>query len=105
MRVIKYDDIVKSIRDMIIYSTTHLSPDMKKALEEAYENEKSEVSRAVLAQLLENAVIAEKEWKPLCQDTGLAIYFVKVGEMLRWKVEALKMQYMRELKKVIKKGI
>ena len=79
MRVIKYEDIVKSIKDMIIYSTTHLAPDMKKALEEAYENEKSEVSRAVLAQLLENAVIAEKEWKPLCQDTGLAIYFVKVG--------------------------
>ena len=79
MRVVKYEDIVKSIKDMIIYSTTHLAPDMKKALEEAYENEKSEVSRAVLAQLLENAVIAEKEWKPLCQDTGLAIYFVKVG--------------------------
>ncbi len=79
MRVVKYEDIVKSIKDMIIYSTTHLAPDMHKALEEAYENEKSEVSRAVLAQLLENAVIAEKEWKPLCQDTGLAIYFVKVG--------------------------
>ncbi len=79
MRVVKYEDIVKSIKDMIIYSTTHLAPDMQKALEEAYENEKSEVSRAVLAQLLENAVIAEKEWKPLCQDTGLAIYFVKVG--------------------------
>jgi len=79
MRVVKYEDIVKSIKDMIIYSTTHLAPDMKKALEEAYENEKSEVSRAVLAQLLENSVIAEKEWKPLCQDTGLAIYFVKVG--------------------------
>jgi len=79
MRVVKYEDIVKSIRDMIIYSTTHLAPDMKKALEEAYENEKSEVSRAVLAQLLENAKIAEEEWKPLCQDTGLAIYFVKVG--------------------------
>ena len=79
MRVVKYEDIVKSIKDMIIYSTTHLAPDMQKALEEAYENEKSEVSRAVLAQLLENAVIAKKEWKPLCQDTGLAIYFVKVG--------------------------
>ena len=79
MRVVKYEDIVKSIRDMIIYSTTHLAPDMQKALEEAYENEKSEVSRAVLAQLLENAKIAKEEWKPLCQDTGLAIYFVKVG--------------------------
>jgi fumarate hydratase subunit alpha len=80
MRVVKYDDIVKAIRDTIIYSTTHLAPDMLEALKKAYEEEKSEVSRAVLAQILENAEIAEREWKPLCQDTGLAIYFVKVGE-------------------------
>ena len=90
MRTVKYEDIVKSIRDMIIYSTTHLAPDMKKALEEAYENEKSEVSRAVLAQLLENAVIAENEWKPLCQDTGLAIYFVKVGTDVKIEGGSLK---------------
>jgi fumarate hydratase subunit alpha len=80
MREVKYEDIVKSIRDMIVYSTTHLAPDMLDALKKAYQEEKSEVSKAVLKQLLENAEIAEKEWKPLCQDTGLAIYFVKVGE-------------------------
>ncbi len=90
MRVVKYEDIVKSIKDMIIYSTTHLAPDMQKALEEAYENEKSEVSRAVLAQLLENAVIAKNEWKPLCQDTGLAIYFVKVGTDVKVEGGSLK---------------
>ncbi len=90
MRTVKYEDIVKSIRDMIVFSTTHLAPDMKKALEEAYENEKSEVSRAVLAQLLENAVIAENEWKPLCQDTGLAIYFVKVGTDVKVEGGSLK---------------
>ncbi len=90
MRTVKYEDIVKSIRDMIIFSTTHLAPDMKKALEEAYENEKSEVSQAVLAQLLENAKIAEEEWKPLCQDTGLAIYFVKVGTDVKVEGGSLK---------------
>ncbi len=90
MRTVKYETIVKSIRDMIIYSTTHLAPDMKKALEEAYEEEKSEVSRAVLGQLLENAVIAENEWKPLCQDTGLAIYFVKVGTDVKVEGGSLK---------------
>ncbi len=83
MRKVKYDDIVNSIKEMIIYSTTHLSEDMLQALKNAYEEEKSEVSRAVLAQLLENAEIAQKESKPLCQDTGLAIYFVKVGEDVR----------------------
>ncbi|MRJ06895.1 MAG: fumarate hydratase [Epsilonproteobacteria bacterium] len=90
MRVVKYEDIVKAVRDMIIYSTTHLAPDMKKALEEAYQNEKSEVSRAVLKQLLENAKLAEENWKPLCQDTGLAIYFVKVGDQVKVEGGTLK---------------
>jgi fumarate hydratase subunit alpha len=90
MRVVKYDDIVKSIRDTIIYSTTHLAPDMLEALKKAYEEEKSEVSKAVLKQLLDNAKIAESEWKPLCQDTGLAIYFVKVGEDVRVEGGSLK---------------
>ncbi len=79
MRTVQYDDIVKAIRDTIIYSTTHLSEDMHKALQEALEKEESLVSKAVLEQLLENAEIAASEEKPLCQDTGLAIFFVKVG--------------------------
>ncbi|NPA11390.1 MAG: fumarate hydratase [Epsilonproteobacteria bacterium] len=90
MRVVKYEDIVKSIRDMIIYTATHLSPDMLEALKKAYEEEKSEVSKAVLKQLLENAQIAEKYEKPLCQDTGLAIYFVKVGEDVKVEGGTLK---------------
>ena len=90
MRVVKYDDIVNSIKNMIIYSTTHLAPDMKKALEKAYKEEKSEVSKAVLKQILDNAKIAEEEWKPLCQDTGLAIYFVKVGEDVKVEGGTLK---------------
>lgn len=90
MRTIKYETIVNSIRDMIKYSTTHLSEDMLKALKEAYEKEESEVSRAVLAQLLENAEIAQRDLKPLCQDTGLAIFFVKVGEGVKVEGRTLK---------------
>jgi len=104
MRVIKYDTIVKAIKDMIVYSATHLSPDMKKALEEAYKNEKSEVSRAVLSQLLENAKIAESEWKPLCQDTGLAIYFVKVGEDVKVEGGSLKQAIYEGTEKGYKEG-
>ncbi|MRJ03090.1 MAG: fumarate hydratase [Epsilonproteobacteria bacterium] len=90
MRVIQYDEIVRAIRDMIIYSTTHLGEDMVRALEKAYQEEESEVSRAVLSQLLENARLAASETKPLCQDTGLAVYFVKVGEELRIEGGSLK---------------
>ncbi len=90
MRTIAYEDIVKAIRDTIIYSTTHLSEDMLKALQEALQKEESPVSRAVLEQLLENAELAAKETKPLCQDTGLAIFFVKVGEDVKVEGGSLK---------------
>jgi fumarate hydratase subunit alpha len=104
MRVVKYEDIVKAVRDMIIYSTTHLAPDMKKALEEAYQKEKSEVSRAVLKQLLENAKLAEEKWKPLCQDTGLAIFFVKVGDQVRVEGGTLKQALYEGTEKGYKEG-
>jgi len=79
MREIKYEDIVKNVRDIIVYSASNLPEDALNALKEAYENEKSPVSREVLKQLLENADIASSEARPLCQDTGLAVFFVKVG--------------------------
>ncbi len=79
MREIAYEDIVKHVRDIIMYSATHLPEDALNALKEAYENEKSPVSKEVLKQLLENAEIASSESRPLCQDTGLAVFFVKLG--------------------------
>ena len=79
MREIQYNDIVKTVRDIIVYSASNLPEDALKAMQEAYENEKSPVSKEVLKQLLENAKIAREEARPLCQDTGLAVFFVKVG--------------------------
>lgn len=104
MRKIAYETIVNSIRDMIIYSTTNLSNDMLEALKKAYEEEKSEVSRAVLAQLLENAEIASRDSKPLCQDTGLAIFFVKVGENVKIDGGSLKQAIYEGTQKGYKDG-
>lgn len=80
MKEIEYKDIVKGIRDAIIYSGTNLPKDVYKALQDAYTKEKSDVCKQVLKQLLDNADIATNEVRPLCQDTGLAVFFVKVGE-------------------------
>jgi fumarate hydratase subunit alpha len=82
MRELKYDDVVDAISKMIIHTAYNLPEDALAKMKEAYENEKSEVSREVLKQLLENAEIASSEDRPLCQDTGLAVFFVKVGEDL-----------------------
>jgi fumarate hydratase subunit alpha len=83
MRTLKFDTVVNAIRDTIIYSGLNLPEDAYKALQDAYENEKSDVAKEVLKQLLENADIAKNEKRPLCQDTGLAVFFVKVGEDLK----------------------
>ncbi|BBG65548.1 fumarate hydratase class I, aerobic [Hydrogenimonas sp.] len=80
MREIKYEDIVKAVKNMVIHTATNLPEDALKKLREAHEKEKSPVAKKVLEQLLENADIAREEKRPLCQDTGLAVYFVKVGQ-------------------------
>jgi fumarate hydratase subunit alpha len=83
MRVVAYDVVVKAIKDMILHCGTDLPQDTYNALEEAMEAERSPVSKEVIRQILENATIAKEEKRPLCQDTGLAVFFVNVGEEVR----------------------
>jgi fumarate hydratase subunit alpha len=83
MREIEFDVVVKAVKDMIMHCGTDLPQDTYDALEKAMEEEKSPVSKEVIRQLLENANIAKDEKRPLCQDTGLAVFFVNVGEEVR----------------------
>jgi fumarate hydratase subunit alpha len=83
MREIAYDTVVKAVRDIIVHCGTDLPQDAYDALKQAMEEEKSLVSKEVLRQILENADIAKDEKRPLCQDTGLAVFFVKVGDEVK----------------------
>lgn len=85
MREIAFDDVVKSVRDIILHCGTDLPQDIYDALKEAMETEASPVSREVIRQILENADIAKDEKRPLCQDTGLAVFFVNVGDEVKIK--------------------
>lgn len=85
MREIEFDVIVKAVRDIIVHCGTDLPQDAYDALKEAMEKEKSPVSKEVIRQILENADIAKDEKRPLCQDTGLAVFFVNVGEDVKIK--------------------
>lgn len=85
MREIEFDVIVKAVRDIIVHCGTDLPKDAYDALQTAMENEKSPVSQEVIRQILENADIAKDEKRPLCQDTGLAVFFVNVGEDVKIK--------------------
>ena len=73
-----------------MHTATNLPEDALNALKKAYEEEKSPVAKKVIEQLLENAQIAKEEKKPLCQDTGLAVFFVKVGQDLKIEGGSLK---------------
>ena len=90
MREIEFDVVVKAVRDIIMHCSTDLPQDAYDALKEAMNNEASPVSKEVIRQILENANIAKDEKRPLCQDTGLAVFFVKVGDEVKIKGGLLK---------------
>lgn len=79
MRVISSDKIVSIVRDMCIKANCHINADIKEALEKGVRDEKSDVSRGVLLNLLKNAEIADRKEVPICQDTGMAVFFVEIG--------------------------
>ena len=79
MRDINTQVIVQNVKEMCIEANHFLSPDMKKVFEKAASEEKSPLGRQILGQLEENLKIAGNDMIPICQDTGMAVVFVKVG--------------------------
>ncbi len=80
MREIHVDAITEAVRDLAIRSNTDLGEDVLAAFQRARENEESLVGRDIIDSLIENARIAREEEMPMCQDTGLAVVFVEVGQ-------------------------
>lgn len=80
MREISCNAIISSIKEMCIQATHYLSDDMKSALYKGVEKEESPLGRQILEQLCENLTIAGKDMIPICQDTGMAVVFVEIGQ-------------------------
>ena len=80
MRVINTADIISNVKDMCIQANHFLSEDMDLRLKEATASEESPVGQKVLASLQENLKIAADDMIPICQDTGMAVFFVEVGQ-------------------------
>ena len=85
MREINVEEIITNIKEMCIEANHFLSDDMKNILVASEQNEKSELGKKILCQLQENLDIAGKEMIPICQDTGMAVIFVKVGQEVHIK--------------------
>jgi len=80
MRTINTDEITKNIKEMCMQVNVCLSDDVKQALISAKEKEESTIGKQILGQLEENMDIAVESQIPICQDTGMTVVFLKIGQ-------------------------
>ena len=80
IRTVQLSEITENIKEMCIEANHFLSPDMAEAMKQAQQNEKSPLGKQILGQLQENLEIAAQDMIPICQDTGMAVVFIKVGQ-------------------------
>ena len=80
IRTVQTEKITETIKEMCIEANHFLSSDMEKALKAAKEEEKSLLGRQILGQLQENLEIAAADMIPICQDTGMAVVFLEIGQ-------------------------
>ena len=80
VRSINVEEITKNIKEMCIEANHYLSPDMDAAMKHAEQTEKSPLGKQILGQLQENLEIAAQDMIPICQDTGMAVIFLEIGQ-------------------------
>jgi len=85
VRNVQVDIVTDNIKEMCIEANYYLSEDMKKVFNQAVQDEKSLLGRQILNQLKENLDIASTDMIPICQDTGMAVIFIKVGQDIHFE--------------------
>lgn len=89
IRTIQTDEITKSIKEMCIQANHYLSADMDAAMKNAADTEQSELGKKILHQLQDNLKIADEEMIPICQDTGMAVIFLEIGQDVHFEGTAI----------------
>ena len=85
MRTINVSDITQNIKEMCIEANHFLATDMDEAMNNAADTEKSELGRQILCQLRDNLKIAGEDMIPICQDTGMAVIFMEIGQDIHFE--------------------
>lgn len=80
IRTVNVSEITKNIKEMCIEANYYLSPDMDAAMKKAEKEEKAPLGKQILRQLQENLKIAAEDMIPICQDTGMAVVFLDIGQ-------------------------
>ena len=83
LRRINTGRVTATVKKLFIQANTHLGTDVVSALQSAHAREESPIGKQVLAKILQNADIACRDAMPICQDTGLAVLFVEIGQDVR----------------------
>lgn len=89
IRTVKTSEITENIKEMCIEANYYLSRDMDAAMKNAAATEESGLGRKILNQLQDNLEIADKEQIPICQDTGMAVVFIEVGQDVHFEGDAI----------------
>lgn len=97
MRKISSSAVTEAVKEMCISANCHIDASIKKALEFSVETENSKIGKTVLSNLLKNAQIAVQKEVPICQDTGMAVFFVEIGQEVYIEGD--------NLEKAIEKGV
>ena len=84
MTVIRQEDLIESVADALQYISYYHPLDYIKALADAYEREESPAARDAIAQILTNSRMCAEGQRPICQDTGIVVAFLRVGMDVRW---------------------
>ena len=83
MKQIHVDTIIEAVRNICQGANFDLGDDVQRALEESLKIEESSTGKMIIEQILENAEIASKQRVPMCQDTGVAVFFVELGQEIQ----------------------
>ena len=98
MTVIREEDLIASVADALQYISYYHSPDFIRAMGRAYALEQSPAARDAIAQILTNSRLCAEGHRPICQDTGIVVVFVKVGMGVRFEAT-------RDLEAMINEGV
>ena len=94
MTAIKQEDLIQSVADAFQYISYYHPLDFIKALGEAYEREESPAAKDAIAQILTNSRMSAEGHRPICQDTGIGMVFLKVGMDVQWPDATMSLQEM-----------
>ena len=98
MADIKQEDFIQSVADALQYISYYHPVDYIRALSDAYDREASPAAKAAMAQILVNSRMCAEGHRPICQDTGIAIAFIKVGMDVRWDTK-------KSLEELVNEGV